>query len=65
MKEKVNRIHIDGHEQPRVLHKDTSVAPSTADFCAVCGHWTSRPTVTADNKKCCSSCSKRVSQLTR
>jgi len=64
MKEKVNRIHIDGHEQPRVLHNDTSIAPSVADFCAVCGHWTNKP-VTADGKKCCSSCSRRVSQLTQ
>lgn len=63
MNEKVNRIYVDGHEQSRLLHKKISSVPPTADFCAVCGHWTSASIITADDKKCCISCNTRISQL--
>ena len=65
MNEKVNRIHLDGHEQPRSLGNGIEAIQPAADFCTICGHWTTRPVVAANNKKCCGLCSKRVSELSQ
>jgi hypothetical protein len=62
--EKINRIYVDGKDEVRTLQKGESLAPPTADFCEVCGHWALRLTVVAE-KKCCKPCGERVAQMTK